>query len=75
MTFRPYPSVDRAMNQLGRHYPEPPAPEMGMPECLRPMADSFARLRVNARRAAGQGFGVGAYVLSMRRPGVVGGGS
>lgn len=69
MTFRPYPSVDRAMHQLARHYPDPPAPVLEMRECLRPMADSFAQLR-----AAGQGFGAGAYVLSTRRPGVVSGG-
>ena len=73
MTFRPYPSVDRAMHQLGRHYPEPP--EAPTPECLRPVVDSFARMRVNLQRAAGQGFGGGGYVLSTRRPGVVSGGS
>jgi hypothetical protein len=39
------------------------------------MADSFTRLRENTRRAAGQGFGSGAYVLSTRRPGVVSGGA
>ena len=64
MAYRSYPDVDRAMNQLVRHYPEPPAEVLEMPECLRPMVDSFDRLRVNARRAAGQGFGVGEYHIS-----------
>lgn len=72
MTYRPYPNVDRAMNQLGRHYPDPP--EAPAPECLRPAADSFDRLRVDLRRAAGQGFGADTYVLSTRRLGVVSGG-
>lgn len=75
MTFRPYPSVDRAMNQLGRHYPDAPAEVVETPECLRPVAESFDRLRVSTQRAAGQGFGVGAYLLSTRHPSVVGGGS
>ncbi len=74
MAYRPYPTVDRAMHQLARHYPDPPAPVLAMPECLRPMAESFAQLRANARRAARQGFGAGAYVLSTRRLGVVSGG-
>lgn len=73
MTYRPYPSVDRAMSQLARHYPDPP--EASVLECLRPVADSFDRLRVNARRAASQGFGAGTYVLSTRRLGVVSDGS
>lgn len=71
MTFRPYPNVDRAMNQLARHYPDPPAEA---PECLRPVANSFAQLRAASQRAAGQGFGAGTYVLSTRRLGVVSGG-
>lgn len=73
MAYRPYPNVDRAMNQLARHYPDPPAPVVEMRECLRLMADSFAQLRVQARRAIEQGPGAGAYVLSTRRPGVVSG--
>jgi hypothetical protein len=73
MNYRPYPNAERALKQLDRHYP--PAPVIPMPECLRPMADSFAKLRVNAQRAAGQGFGAGTYVLSTRRPGVVSGGA
>lgn len=44
-----------------------------MLECLRPVGESFARMRVNLQCAAGQGFGAGAYVLSTRRSGVVGG--
>jgi hypothetical protein len=43
MSYRRYPSVDRALRQLDGHYP--PAPAMQLPECLRPMAESFARLR------------------------------
>ena len=69
MNHRPYPNVDRALRQIGRHYPDPPVVEL---ECLRPMAESFTKLRENTRRAAEQGFGVGTYVLSTRRPGVVG---
>jgi hypothetical protein len=72
MAYRPYPNVDRALRQIGRHYPPVPVIQL---ECLRPMGDSFAKLRANARRAAGQGFGGGVYVLSTRRPGVVSGGS
>lgn len=75
MTFRPYPNVDRAMKQLARHYPDPPAPAVEMRDCLRPMAASFARLRVNARRAIEQGPSAGGYVLSTRRLGVVSAGS
>ncbi|WP_409469041.1 hypothetical protein [Streptomyces sp. HC307] len=69
MAYRPYPNVDRALKQLDRHYPDPPAIEM--PEGLRLLAKSFAQLRANTRRAAKQGFGAGRYVLSTRRPGVV----
>ena len=43
MTYRPYPDADRARRQIDRHYP--PAPVIQMPECLRPMAESFDRLR------------------------------
>jgi hypothetical protein len=70
MSYRPYPNPKRALKQLDRHYP--PAPVIQL-ECLRPMAESFAKLRVNAQRAAGHGFGAGTYVLSTR-PGVVSGG-
>lgn len=73
MAYRPYPNVDRAMNQLARHYPDPPAPVVEMRERLRPMAESFAQLRVNARRVIGQNPSAGAYVLSTRRLGVVSG--
>lgn len=71
MSHRPYPSVDRALGQIARHYPDPPVTEM--PEGLRQLGESFAALRENTRRAAEQGFGVGTYVLSTRRPGVVSG--
>ncbi|MFI0135563.1 hypothetical protein [Streptomyces luteogriseus] len=70
MSYRPYPNRERALKQLDRHYP--PVIEL---ECLRPMADSVAKLRANTQRAAGQGFGAGTYVLSTRRPGVVSGGA
>lgn len=71
MNHRPYPSIDRALKQLDRHYPDPPA--VGAPEVLSPLVDSFARLRENTRRAVGQGLGAGTYVLSTRRPSIVGG--
>jgi hypothetical protein len=69
MAYRPYPSVDRALRQLDRHYS--PAPVIELPECLRPMAASFAQLRVDARRALEARAKAGTYVLSTRR-GVVG---
>lgn len=71
MAYRPYPNVDRALNQLDRHYPDSPAAEM--PEGLRQLGASFTRLRENTQRSAEQGFGMGTYVLSTRRPGVVSG--
>jgi hypothetical protein len=48
MGYRPYPNADRALHQLDRHYPA--APEAPVLECLRPMAESFDRLRENAAR-------------------------
>ncbi|MFF7142218.1 hypothetical protein ACFZB5_13350 [Streptomyces nodosus] len=78
MAHRPYPNRERALNQLGRHYPEPP-----LVECLRPMGEAFTKLR-----AAAAGWRpdfvmdgetgqiapfVGDYQLSTRHPGVVGG--
>ncbi|WP_369167747.1 hypothetical protein AB5J49_07765 [Streptomyces sp. R28] len=71
MAHRQYPNVDRALNQIGRHYPDPPATEM--PKGLRQLGESFAPLRRNIRRAAEQGFGMGTYMLSTRRPGGVSG--
>jgi hypothetical protein len=70
MSYRPYPNPERALKQLDRHYP--PAPVIQL-ECLRPMAESFAKRRVDTQRAARQGFGAGTYVLSTRRPSVVSG--
>lgn len=70
MAYRPYPNVDRALSQLGRHYPGAPLVEL---ECLRPMADSFTRLRGNARQALAMADAAGRYVLSTRRPGAVSG--
>lgn len=71
MAYRPYPNVDRALKQLDRHYP--PAPVPSLPPALRAVGDSLGQLRENTRRAAGQGFGSGTYVLSTRRPGAVSG--
>jgi len=63
VSHRPYPSVDRARNQLGRHYPPAPVVEL---ECLRPMVASFAQLRASTRRAVEAGLGVDTYRLSTR---------
>ena len=73
MSFRPYPNVDRALAQVCRHQPD--ASAISMPECLRPVADSFAALRENTRRAAEQSFGMtpDEYRLSSR-PRIVSGG-
>lgn len=86
MAYRPYPNVDRSLRQLDRH--QPPAPAMEMPECLRPMAESFARLRETVipapvRYVIGLGRNVGnirsvtegevATLRQMERPGIVGG--
>jgi predicted lysophospholipase L1 biosynthesis ABC-type transport system permease subunit len=73
VSFRPYPNADRALRQLDRHYP--PVPAVQAPECLRPVVASFAQLRVSARQAVEAAGEAGAYRLSTRRPGVVGGGS
>lgn len=64
MTYRPYPNADRALRQISRHYPDEPV--ISMAECLRPMAESFTKLRVHVQRAADKGFGVGEYRLSTR---------
>lgn len=81
MAYRPYPNADRALKQLDRHYPL--APELRGLECLRPMEESFAKLRVAAKdwrpdfimdETGRQAPFVGRYVLSSRRLGVVGGG-
>lgn len=52
MSYRPYPDVDRALAQIDRHYPDPPAQVLPMPDCLRPMTESLAWLRSNVRLAA-----------------------
>ncbi|MDH6448142.1 hypothetical protein M2155_000550 [Streptomyces sp. SAI-119] len=74
MAYRPFPNVDRALSQVRRHQPD--ASVIPLPECLRPMTDSLAAVRVNTRRAAEQGFGMtpDEYRLSTR-PRIVGGGS
>lgn len=66
MAHRPYPNVDRALNQIGRHYPEPPRVEL---ECLRPVGEVFIRMREGARGALADAE-PGRYVLSTRRPSV-----
>ncbi|MEV4783950.1 hypothetical protein AB0K53_00600 [Streptomyces tuirus] len=71
MSYRPYPNAERALKQLDRHYP--PAPAIPMPPALRAVGDAIGQFRKNAQRAATQGFGAGAYVLSTRRPGAVSG--
>ncbi|GGV37419.1 hypothetical protein GCM10010293_41230 [Streptomyces griseoflavus] len=62
MAYRPYPNVDRALNQVGRHYQVQPVVEL---ECLRPMSESFTRLRESARKVLADQ--PGRYVLSTRR--------
>ena len=62
MAHRPYPNVDRALNQISRHYPDPPATPLS--PALQSVHDGFQQMRGSAQR-------VGAYVLSSRRPGVV----
>lgn len=46
MSYRPYPNVDRALAQVRRH--EPAESVIATPECLRPMVESFDRLREEA---------------------------
>jgi len=70
MAYRPYPNVDRALRQLDRHYPPAPVVEL---ECLRPLGEVFTQMRDSAQRALAGADGAGRYVLSTRRPGVVGG--
>jgi len=64
MAHRPYPNRERALNQIGRHYPGPPVVEL---ECLRPIGEAFSRLRENTREAAANAESAGTYVLSTRR--------
>ncbi len=64
MAHRPYPNVDRALKQMSRHYPDPPATPL--PPTLQSVSDGFQQMRESAQR-------VGTYVLSTRRPGVVSG--
>jgi hypothetical protein len=46
MTYRPYPNPDRARHQLDRHHA--PEPVIVLPNCLRPMTESLAKLRAGA---------------------------
>ena len=65
MAYRPYPNVDRAWNQLQRHYPA--ELEGQTPEAFRPMLASFAQLRENTRLAAKQAVrALGEYQISTR---------
>ena len=71
MAYRPYPNVDRALKQLDRHYP--PSPVIPAAPAMQSIGDGFQRIRTGLQQAAQQGLNVGTYVLSTRRPGVVGG--
>jgi predicted lysophospholipase L1 biosynthesis ABC-type transport system permease subunit len=73
MSYRPYPDRDRALKQIDRHYP--PASAVALSPALRSVGEGFQQIRSGLRRGAEQGLGAGAYVLSTRRPGVVGGGA
>ncbi|WP_171109224.1 MULTISPECIES: hypothetical protein [unclassified Streptomyces] len=57
MAHRPYPSVDRALKQLDRHYP--PAPVIPMSSALQSIGDGFQRIQAGLQQAAEQGFGSG----------------
>lgn len=46
MTHRSYPNAARARHQLDRHHA--PEPVIVLPERLRPMAESLAKLRAGA---------------------------
>jgi hypothetical protein len=71
MAHRPYPSIDRALHQIGRHYPD--VPVIPMSPAMKSAADGFQRIREGLRQATQQGLGAGTYVLSTRRPGTVSG--
>lgn len=71
MAHRPYPNVDRALHQIGRHYPDVPA--IPMSPAMQSAADGFRRIREGVQQAAQQGLGAGTYVLSTRRPCTVSG--
>lgn len=71
MSYRPYPNPERALKQLDRHYP--PAPVIQLSPAMQSVGEGFQRIRTGLRQAAEQGFGAGTYVLSTRRPSVVGG--
>ncbi|MFF0166864.1 hypothetical protein [Streptomyces prasinus] len=85
MAYRPYPNADRALRMVDRHrFEESPAPVEQAP-----MATPFTIHLTEAAQAAAQALGAsvsealakmrqpqqlaGDYVLSTRRPGVVGG--
>ena len=72
MTYRPYPNADRALKQLDRHYSS--APVIQMPECLRPIAESFDRLRdLEWDRAMSGSMWRPGLLIERSRPRVVGG--
>lgn len=64
MSYRPYPSVDRALAQVHRHAPSVPVVEL---ECLRPLGEAFTKLRADTQRALRVASDPGTYVLSTRR--------
>ena len=68
MSIRPYPSADRALNQIARHYPDPPAPVRYVIGLGRDVGNIRAMTEDEAA-----GLTAGTYVLSTRRPGVVSG--
>lgn len=63
MAHRPYPSIDRALHQIGRHYPD--APVIPMSPAMQSAADGFLRISGGLQQAAQR---AGTYVLSTRRP-------
>ncbi|MET9150100.1 hypothetical protein ABZX82_02280 [Streptomyces griseoflavus] len=62
MAHRPYPNVDRALHQIGRHYPD--VPVIPMSPALQSTAEGFRQIRAGLQGAAGR---AGTYILSTRR--------
>lgn len=65
MAYRPYPNAARALNQIGRHYPD--VPVIPMSPAMQSAAEGFQRIRAGLQEAARMDFGAGTYVLSTRR--------
>lgn len=87
MAYRPYPNVDRALAQVARHYPPVPVLQVSeaLRPLVASMSRLRANTRLameastwhpdfqmDARTGDVKPYPVGAYVLSTRRPGVVG---